>query len=100
MVNTLDAQTATKKLEEITINSSLRCGMCEATISKSLKSLQGVKAYKINLLKNTIWVKYKSDKTNPDELRNAISKSGYDADNVKADPGAYMKLPSCCKKPS
>jgi len=30
-------------------------------------------------------------------IRAAISKLGFDADNVKADPTAYEKLDGCCK---
>ncbi|MBL4654727.1 MAG: hypothetical protein JKY33_02775 [Bacteroidia bacterium] len=35
-----------------------------------------------------------------DNIRNAISKVGYDADEVEADPVAYEKLHGCCKKDS
>ena len=38
-----------------------------------------------------------TDKTSPEEIKEAISKLGYDADEVKADSAAYNKLPSCCK---
>lgn len=26
-----------------------------------------------------------------------VSQLGYDADDIKADPKAYAKLPKCCK---
>jgi hypothetical protein len=44
-------------------------------------------------------VTYNKGKTSPEKIRKAISKVGYDADNVTADPKAYSKLDACCKKP-
>jgi hypothetical protein len=34
-----------------------------------------------------------------EKIRIAITKSGYDADSLKADPKAFKHLPECCKKP-
>jgi len=38
---------------------------------------------------------YDPGKTSPDELRKAVSKLGYIADNLPADKAAYAKLPAC-----
>lgn len=46
----------------------------------------------------TIKVVYNTKKTNVDNIRQAISKLGYDADDVKADIVAYEGLDDCCKK--
>ena len=43
-------------------------------------------------------VTYVTKKTNPEKLRLAITKIGYDADELKADEKAYNKLPGCCQK--
>ena len=40
---------------------------------------------------------FDTKKTNPDQLRTEVSKLGYNADNVKADPAARAKLPACCR---
>jgi hypothetical protein len=32
------------------------------------------------------------------DIQIAISKLGYDADSIPADPKAYEKLNACCKK--
>ena len=45
-----------------------------------------------------VTVRYNLAKTTTEAIRTAISKLGYDADDVKADPKAYEKLPACCKK--
>ncbi len=46
----------------------------------------------------TIKVTYNSKKTDLQKIRLAISKLGYDADEVKADAVAYESLDGCCKK--
>jgi len=43
-------------------------------------------------------VTYNPSTTIPSDIRNAISRLGYDGDAIKADPKAYEKLPVCCKK--
>ena len=45
----------------------------------------------------TIKVVYNSKKTNLDKVKTAITKLGYDADDLKADPNAYQSLDNCCK---
>ena len=86
-------------LATATIKSSLQCGMCQNTISKTLKAIPGVKKVQTSITQSTITVSYKSDKVTLDQIRQAVSKAGYDADHLKADPQAYQNLPSCCKKP-
>lgn len=95
-----DKPKKSKKVEKLTIHSSMMCGMCEDKVSGLVGEIDGVKAHKVNLNKNTVWVKYNTSKTSADAIRTVISKAGFDADGVKADPDAYQKLPACCKKPS
>lgn len=40
---------------------------------------------------------YNAKKTNIQTIREAISKLGYDADDVKADQKGYESLDGCCK---
>jgi len=46
----------------------------------------------------TIKVTYNSKKTDLQKIKQAISKLGYDADDVKAEEVAYAGLDDCCKK--
>lgn len=46
----------------------------------------------------TITVYYNGEKTNLETIRTAISKFGYDADDIKAEMTAYNKFDDCCKK--
>jgi copper chaperone CopZ len=72
--------------------------MCKETIEKALAFEPGVKASLLNVESKIVTVKYNPAKTTPDKIRIAISKVGYDADDLKADPTAYDKLSPCCKK--
>jgi hypothetical protein len=46
----------------------------------------------------TITITYNTTKTTPEQLKQAISKIGFDADDIKADPKAVAKFDGCCKK--
>lgn len=87
------------KQEEIAIKTSAQCEMCKERIEKALAFEKGVKKAELNLETKVVTVTYKTGKTEPAKLRKAISKTGYDADDVPADQGAYNTLPACCKKP-
>ena len=87
-----------KKIEEIKIKTSAVCGMCEERIESNMKFEKGVTFVELDDKTKVVTIKYRSAKTNPDKIRKAISKLGYDADDVPADKKAYDKLPACCKK--
>ena len=89
-----------KKEETITIKTSAVCGMCKERIEKDMKFEKGVTAVELDLKTKLLTVTYKPSKTNPDKLREAVTKIGYDADDKPADAKAYEKLPACCKKDS
>jgi copper chaperone CopZ len=98
MINPATAQEKKKNSEEIKIQTSAVCGMCKDRIEHDLAFEKGVKSVVLDSDTKIVTVGYNPDKTNPDKIRLALSKIGYDADNVKADPEAYAKLPPCCKK--
>ncbi len=87
------------KITEIKIKTSSQCEMCKERIEKTLAFEKGVKKAELDLELKIVTVSYKKEKTDPAALRKAISKAGYDADDVAADKTAYEKLPACCKKP-
>lgn len=77
----------------------MECETCGIMLKKELKYIKGVKFAFLDATAMTFSVEYNSEKTTPAEIRTAISKLGYDADDVKADAAAYQKLDGCCKKP-
>jgi len=87
------------KFEVVKIKTSSQCEDCKARIEEALAFEKGVKKSELDLETHIVTVSYKIGKTSPEKIRKAISKAGYDADDVKADPKAYGKLPACCKKP-
>lgn len=87
-----------QKPAEVKIKTSAVCGMCKDRIEKGLAFEKGVKSSELDLETKILTVNYRPDKTNPEKLRTAVSKLGYDADKVPADEKAYAKLPACCKK--
>ena len=90
--------TASAQKTTIEIKTSAVCGTCKSSIEKALKSTSGVKSAKLDVKTKVVTVTYDAGKTDPAKIREAISKVGYDADDVKADPAAYSKLHECCKK--
>lgn len=100
LVNTItNAQdTIINKTAIIKIQTSAICGSCKARIEKNMAFEKGVIDVVLDLETKIATITYKTSKTSPDALRLAMSKIGYDADNIPADPVAYEKLPACCKK--
>ena len=94
---TVKAQKA-KKTEEITIKTSTQCSMCKERIEKVMAYEKGIISSTLDVDKAIFTVVYKPAKTTPEKIRLAISKTGYDADDVKADEKAYKNLPDCCQK--
>jgi len=73
------------------------CETCGDNFKNNILKISGVKMYELNEEKKTITVYYNSNKTDLHIIKTAISKLGFDADDVKADPIAYNKLDGCCK---
>lgn len=96
--NHLQAQDPEPKIKEIKIQTSAICGMCEERIESNMAYEKGVTLVELDDKTKIVTITYRTAKTDPKKLREAISKLGYDADDVEADPKAYAKLPACCKK--
>ena len=75
-----------------------QCETCGDKFNKDLYNEDGIKRVDIDSKAMTITVIYDSKKTDIDKIRLFISKLGYDADEIKADPAGVAKLDGCCKK--
>lgn len=82
----------------IKIKSSVICGSCKSRIEQNMTYVKGVKEVSVNLSSKEVSIDYNPKKTTPEALKIAITKIGYDADDLIADDAAYSKLPACCKK--
>lgn len=90
-------QTATIKTA-IHCNHCKVCETCGDKFNKTLLKEKGVQMVVLDEKAMTIKVTYNSKKTDLATIKQAISKLGYDADEIKADPVAYEALDGCCKK--
>lgn len=93
-----------KKNQKTVIKTAIYCNHCKEceTCGKSFQSnmlkIKGLKMYELDEKQMTITVYFNPQKTTLQTIKTAISKLGYDADEIKADPLAYEKLDGCCKK--
>lgn len=86
------------KDKEVKIKTSAICSMCKARIERNLTFEKGVKEADLDVKTKVVTIKYNPAKTDVSKLKANISKTGYDAEELAADPVGYNKLPSCCKK--
>lgn len=99
--NTAVAQQKTN--QKAVIKTVLHCDHCKECETCGLKfktemlKIKGVKMYELNDKAMTFTVYYNAKKTSLQNIKVAISKLGYDADEVKADSQAYESLDGCCK---
>jgi mercuric ion binding protein len=98
VLTTMSAFSMGDKNVEIKIKTSAVCGMCKDRIEQGLAFEKGIKDVSLDVETKIATIKYNPTKITPDQIRKAISKLGYDADEVVADKTAYDKLPKCCKK--
>lgn len=87
------------RTDTLSIVTSAQCGMCKERIEKTLAYEKGVVDVTLDLKTKIVTVVYNPRRTQPDAIRLAITQTGYDADQLKADEKAYKRLPPCCKKP-
>jgi cation transport ATPase len=93
------AQQKAKKGETISIKTSAQCEMCKERLEMAMAYEKGVYESELNLETKEFSVRFNPKKTDATKIKDAISKTGYDADDEAADEKAYEKLPACCKKP-
>ena len=86
-----------KKLETIVIKTSAQCGDCKQRIEDALNYTKGVKFAELNLIENTVTVKYKTSVINLNSVKTILNNTGYDADEMKASEECIKKLPACCQ---
>jgi copper chaperone CopZ len=100
---TIFTATAQNTNQKAIIKTVLHCDHCKVCETCGMKfktemlKIKGVKAYQLDDENMTFTIFYNEKKTDLQTIKVAISKLGYDADEVKADPEAYEGLDDCCK---
>ncbi|MDL2296454.1 heavy-metal-associated domain-containing protein [Bacteroidales bacterium OttesenSCG-928-B11] len=85
------------KSETVVIQTNGVCETCKKTFTENVPFFKGVTDFKYDVATAKMTVTYNPQKTTVAEIRQGVSKLGYNADDVKADPKAREKLPACCK---
>lgn len=94
---------AQKTNQKAVIKTTLHCDHCKAceTCGELFKTemlkINGIKMYELDDKAMTFTIYFNSKKTTLQAIKEGISKLGYDADEIKADPEAYENLDGCCK---
>ena len=96
-VSAQQSKTASKGEQTVTIQTNGVCQKCADKFKENVPYFKGVKSYTYDTKTAKLTINYDAKRTNPDQLRQEVSKLGYNADNVKADPAARAKLPACCR---
>lgn len=97
----LTAMAQQKKPVTVKVNTpTVQCDMCKKKIEEYLMYEEGITKVVVDYKQKKTTVTYLTDRTNLENIKTAIANTGYDAEDIKAAPDAYEKLPKCCKKPS
>jgi len=84
------------KIETIKLN-SIVCDQCVDRLNKVIGSIDGVSNVDISLTEKQAIVTFDDSKTSLDKIENAITSTGYNANDKLADKDSFEKLPACCK---
>jgi mercuric ion binding protein len=93
-----------RKPEWATIKTpNLRCWECKKRLEDYMareiaQTGSGIIKTQINLLSGTTRVQYWPDRVNLNYIQTAFANAGFDADDIKAEPDSYKKLPPACKR--
>ncbi|MFM2206317.1 MAG: hypothetical protein RL213_292 [Bacteroidota bacterium] len=90
--------TPSVQADTVKIHTSAVCEMCKDFLEKDLMFEKGVRSVRLDLDSKDLTVVYDPEKSDPEKIRQRISKIGYDADTVKRNPKAYNRLPKCCRQ--
>lgn len=94
---------AQKKKETIVIKTPTSCDHCKVCetcggkLETDLYFVKGIKVVTYNEKDKTTTIVYKPKLITPEKIRQEISKLGFDADDLAADPKGYEKRDNCCK---
>ena len=84
---------------KISLPTVQECDVCKEKIETYLKRYDGVASVTVNLRRKEAVIKYFTDRITDEDIKAAIATAGFDANEVKAEPDAYNRLPKCCKVP-
>jgi copper chaperone CopZ len=96
-VQVATAQEKKAKYERVEIQTTAECGDCKERIEGLLNYTKGVKFAELDVESKVLTVKFQPAKIALETIKQKLVALGYDADEMKANPEAQQKLPSCCQ---
>lgn len=78
-----DKKTTDNKTSVVVFHSDIDCNNCKMKIEKNIPFEKGVKDLSVSLKDKTVTVTYRTDKTTPEKLRQAIEKLGYKSEVIE-----------------
>lgn len=94
----VNAQEITIKTDTVKIQTSVKCNDCKERLEHDMAFEKGVKSVELDSETKVLTIVYKTNKTTEEKLKKAVTKIGYDADEMPADQKAHDRLPACCQK--
>lgn len=88
---------ATAQRKELTLESSLVCGMCKETIEEGLAYTKGVRSVRVDVDANTVSIVYNEKHIDKAGVKKAINELGYVAGDSKPTREQYERLHECCR---
>jgi len=83
------------EVKELKIKTNAKCQSCADNLIHNLRFEKGVKMVSMDLDSKVLTVEYRDDKNSPENIRKAVPKLGFQADNVPAALDAAKKR-GCC----
>ncbi|MFW6302066.1 MAG: heavy-metal-associated domain-containing protein [Bacteroidales bacterium] len=80
---------------ELILETEMDCGKCSGEVKKQLAFTKGVKDVKADFVKDEVWIKYRTDKTDSKKLIASLDEIGYKA-TVKGEKAKSDKKSSGC----
>lgn len=84
--------------QTVKLKTSAVCGMCKRKIEKNLAYETGIQEVNLDVATKVLTVTFDPKKTSLKTIKKIVSDTGYNADEVAANPASYDKLSGCCKK--
>lgn len=79
------------------IQTNAQCGDCKVRLEGVLNFEKGIVYSNMDLDTKIVEVKYNTNKTSLETIKNSIAAIGYSADEVEAVKSAQSALPACCQ---
>ena len=95
---TVKSEVLTEMQSDFSIGVKGNCGMCKATIEKTVKELDFVVEAAWRIQSKILDIKFNNPANfDLDKLNTALTESGYETMNITAKQASYDALPMCCK---